>query len=57
MERTAKSLYEKLVQLDFEKAKLFFQFFEAQDHGDALHLAVYDASEKLFRVRGKQGSK
>ncbi len=51
MERTAKELYEKL---NIEKTKntiLFYEFFEKQNHGDALHLAVYDAFEKIFKTK------
>ena len=49
MERTAKELYEKLQNGKKENSKLFFKFLEDQDHGDALHLATYDAFEKIFR--------
>ena len=49
MERTAKELYEKLQKRKKENSKLFFKFLEDQDHGDALHLATYDAFEKIFR--------
>ena len=51
MERTAKELYEKLLPLHQNKERLFFHFLEQQDHGDALHLAVYDAFEKLFKSK------
>ena len=30
-----------------------FEFFEEQDHGDVLHLAVYNAFEKIFKREGK----
>lgn len=49
MERIAKELYDKLDTSKKENTKLFFAFFEKQNHGDALHLAVYDAFEKIFR--------
>jgi len=49
MERTANVLYEKLNIKKKENTKLFYQFFEKQNHGDALHLAVYDAFEKIFK--------
>lgn len=49
MERTAKELYEKLKRLKTDRTNLHFKFLESQDHGDALHLAVYDAFEKIFR--------
>lgn len=51
MERTAKQLYEKLNSSSKENTTLFYQFFEKQDHGDALHLAVYDAFEKIFKEK------
>jgi predicted alpha/beta superfamily hydrolase len=53
MERDAQNLHGKLKQLNPQNPKLFYQYFEDQDHGDALHLAVYDAFEKLFRVKKK----
>ncbi|MEQ8574315.1 alpha/beta hydrolase-fold protein [Fulvivirga sp.] len=49
MERTAKELHIKLQLQENKNTRLYFQFFEKQDHGDALHLAVYDAFEKIFR--------
>lgn len=49
MERDANSLYKKLKAESGRNTKLYFEFFEAQDHGDVLHLAVYDAFEKMFR--------
>lgn len=48
MERDAKSLYQNLDINKKENTKVYFQFLEAQDHGDALHLAVYGAFEVLF---------
>ncbi|WP_438711208.1 alpha/beta hydrolase [Aquimarina muelleri] len=50
MERTAKELYEKLNFERKENTKLFYKFFKKQNHGDALHLAVYNAFEKLFKT-------
>ncbi len=49
MERTAKELYEKLIKEKKKNAALFFKFFKNQNHGDALHLSVYDAFEELFK--------
>lgn len=49
MERTARELYDKLKGLEMHDTNLHFKFLESQDHGDALHLAVYDAFEKIFR--------
>ncbi len=48
MENSAKSLYQKLVQQEHQLTSLYFQFFEQQNHGDALHLAVYSAFGKIF---------
>ena len=48
MERTAKELYEKLDSAASGNKAVYFNFLEAQDHGDALHLAVYDAFNKIF---------
>ncbi len=48
MEREAKDIYQKLESLNRPNTKLYFQFLENQDHGDALHLAVYHAFEKVF---------
>lgn len=49
MERTAKELYDKLKRLKKENNQLYFQFFENKNHGDALHIAVYNAFEKTFK--------
>lgn len=51
MERTAKELYEKLNVENKENTEIFYKLFEKQNHGDALHLAVYDAFEKMFKTR------
>ncbi|MBW1295138.1 alpha/beta hydrolase [Aquimarina litoralis] len=51
MERVAKELYDKLKLLNKDNTKLYFEFFEKQNHGDALHLAVYDAFEKMFKLK------
>ncbi|MFC4720719.1 alpha/beta hydrolase [Geojedonia litorea] len=48
MERTAEELYVKLNLVKKENTNLYFEFFEKQNHGDALHLAVYSAFEKIF---------
>jgi predicted alpha/beta superfamily hydrolase len=49
MERTAKALHDKINGQKKTNTTVFFSFFEKQNHGDALHLAVYDAFEKLFK--------
>lgn len=51
MERTAKQLYEKLNSVQKENTKLFFNFLENKTHGDALHIAVYDAFEKIYNSK------
>jgi predicted alpha/beta superfamily hydrolase len=50
MENDAKNLYKKLNCLKNIKAKIYFEFFNEQSHADALHLAVYNAFEKIFKV-------
>lgn len=57
MERVAAELYEKLKKKkpSASAARLFFQSFPKLDHGDTLHLAVYDAFEKIFRKRAGSG--
>ncbi|MGR3808958.1 alpha/beta hydrolase [Jiulongibacter sp. NS-SX5] len=51
MERTAKELYEKLKKDQQQNTRLFYQFFENKSHGDALHIAVYEAFEKIFKQK------
>lgn len=48
MERTAKELYDKLKLQKADRTNLYFEFFEKQNHGDVLHLAAYNAFEKMF---------
>jgi len=55
MQTGAINLYYKLLAASKDtKNKVFYNFLEAQDHGDALHLAVYDAFEKLFSKETKK---
>ncbi len=51
MERTAQNLFDKVKDLKLKDTKLYFEFLENQNHGDALHLAVYHAFEKLFEIK------
>lgn len=51
MERVAQSLFLKLNLEKKEEAKIFYHYFEQQSHGDVLHLAVYDAFEKIFEKK------
>lgn len=51
MIRLAQSLFNKLSIEKSNEAKLHYNFFEKQNHSDALHLAVYDAFEKMFKEK------
>lgn len=51
MEKVAKKLYDKLQLLQNDNTELYYEFFEKQNHGDALHLAVYNAFEKIFKLK------
>jgi predicted alpha/beta superfamily hydrolase len=51
MERTARALFDKLKIKNEDYTRLYFEFFEEQNHGDALHLAVYDAFIKIFQPK------
>lgn len=49
MERTANELFEKVDTQKKMNTKVYFDFFEKKNHGDALHMAVYNAFEKIFK--------
>jgi len=51
MEEAAEALYNKLKAIKGGNTTLHFEYFEKQDHGDVLHLAVYDAFEKIFKTK------
>lgn len=51
MQRTAEELYKKLDGLKADNTKLYFEFLDDKTHGDALHIAVYKAFEKLFATK------
>ena len=51
MQRVARELYEKLRDEESLSASPGFRHFPELDHGDALHLAVYDAFETIFGNR------
>ncbi len=51
MERDAKNLYKKLKKDNNTSTKVYFEFFENQDHGDVLHLASYNAFVKVFKKK------
>ena len=48
MKRVAETLFEKLKANESMTENLNFRYFPELDHGDALHLAVYDAFKTLF---------
>ncbi|TQD36241.1 alpha/beta hydrolase [Haloflavibacter putidus] len=48
MERIAKELYDKLKKEQKPNTNLLYEFLEDKTHGDALHIAVYNAFEKIF---------
>ena len=47
MKRDAKSLYKKLKKSDNQMVLLEHRFLKEQNHGDALHLGVYNAFEAM----------
>ncbi|HIB36857.1 alpha/beta hydrolase-fold protein [Mesonia sp.] len=49
MENSAKQLRKTLEENKNDSTKFFFNFFEKQSHGDALHLAVYNAFTLIFK--------
>ncbi len=51
METDARNLYENLRAKKDDTTKIYFNFFEALDHGDTLHLAVYAAFDALFKSK------
>jgi predicted alpha/beta superfamily hydrolase len=53
MEQSAKELFNKLNAFRQQHTEVFFDFMENKTHGDALHNAVYNALEKIFRTDKK----
>ncbi|MCD2260823.1 alpha/beta hydrolase [Psychroserpens luteolus] len=51
MEKAATDLFKTLKSNKKENTQVYFGFFEDLDHGDTLHLAVYDAFELLFKTK------
>jgi predicted alpha/beta superfamily hydrolase len=47
MVREAGELYDKIKLIDAQNTRVYFKYFDDQNHGDALHLAVYDAFETM----------
>ena len=54
MEQLAYKLKNKLEASKDGSSKIYFNFLQAQNHGDALHLAAYDAFEKIFKQATKK---
>lgn len=48
MVRTVRELSEELKQIDTSHIQLIFKIMDGQDHGNILHLAVYDAFGQMF---------
>lgn len=51
MEKAAKDLFGTLQRNKNETTNLYFGYFEDLDHGDTLHLAVYEAFELIFKSK------
>jgi predicted alpha/beta superfamily hydrolase len=51
MERTAKALFHKLKAQQPPNTQLHYEFFPDKTHGDALHQAVYQAFEFIFKPK------
>lgn len=49
MERVANNLFQKIENEQTKNTKVYFKFFEQLSHGDTLHLAAYDAFNKIFK--------
>ena len=52
MKRVASELFEKLQHDVSLTDRLSYKFLPELDHGDTLHLAVYDAFETIFTTSG-----
>ncbi|MDW7692925.1 alpha/beta hydrolase-fold protein [Flammeovirgaceae bacterium SG7u.111] len=51
MKSVAKKLNKKLLKEKESNTNINFQYFPELDHGDALHLAVYEAFDKIFSTK------
>ncbi len=49
MQTGATNLYYKILEAYKDDKTVLFNFLEEQNHGDALHLALYDAFSKFFK--------
>ena len=50
MERVAKELFDQLNEDKKENSTIYYDFFEDQNHGDALHLAAYHGLSNIFQA-------
>lgn len=53
MVRPARALHAKLDASLNKESELIYTYFENNDHANILHVAVYDAFEKLFKPKNK----
>lgn len=53
MERLAKELFRKLSDQKSQNMEMYYEFLEDKTHGDALHMAVYNAMDKIFRLKNE----
>lgn len=53
MEGNAKELFGKLKKNKNKNTQLYYDFLEDKTHGDALHIAVYNAFEKIFDLENE----
>jgi predicted alpha/beta superfamily hydrolase len=53
MERLAKELFQKLGEQKNENLELYYEFLEDKTHGDALHIAVYNAFSTIFAPKNE----
>ncbi|MFA3790859.1 alpha/beta hydrolase [Aliiglaciecola sp. SL4] len=54
MEQAANALYTKIDVNKPANYQVYFNYFEQLSHGDTLHLAVYDAFDKIFKNKQNQ---
>ncbi len=54
MQKDARKLYKWIKSEKNDSTKLAFNFFPENDHGDVLHVAVYDAFIQLFGSEAKE---
>lgn len=54
MERTAKTLYDRISMLHHPEIDVAFEYLEDKSHGDALHIATYNALEYFFKSKNEE---